>query len=462
LFKRITRFTNPFSSLYDRNGIADKRLRRDLNLFVSAVAFGSMFFTVSAGTPFTNFAIALGADDFHFSVLFAIPAAFAVLQFFASWLMEKTRKRKLIFVASGIVQRALWIPIALVPMFMPMDKPELRLWAVIAILSMSSIASMFMNVSFFSWLGDIVPLRIRGRYLGLRYSISTATGLVSVLAASLALDRMPGLEGYAVVFGILALFGVADIVQFIWIRDPPMAEPHREPFVKSLMDAFRNKGFVLYLLFWTAWAFCWNLPGPFYNKYALETLRISLPVVTLAGQVAYAVMAVLLVQWWGRRLDAHGHHWVLTRCGLVLCALPLVWLFASPGSVWPILVASLGTGIFFCGVDLTSVQMLVTVTPQRNRSVYIAFYMVITSVVGVSLANLTGGWLLEWMGDLSFRFAGVQFDRYKVLFAGASALRLVIVLLLLPLIAGIGKEKNDSVEPNNEREAEEYAGKEPA
>lgn len=458
----LRRLKSPFSSLYDRNGIVDRRLRRDLNLFVSAVAFGSMFFTVSAGMPFTNFAIALGADDFTFSVLFAIPAAFAVLQFFASWLMEKTRKRKLIFVASGIVQRALWIPIALVPMLMPMDRPELKLWAVIAILSVSSVASMFMNVSFFSWLGDIVPIRIRGRYLGLRYSISTAAGLVSVLIASLALDRIPGLGGYAIVFGILALFGVADIAHFIWIRDPPMAEPQREPFIRSLTGAFRNKGFVLYLLFWTAWAFCWNLPGPFYNKYALETLRISLPVATLAGQVAYSLMAVLLVQWWGRRLDAHGHHWVLARCGLVLCAVPLVWLFASPGAVWPMLVYSLATGVFFCGVDLTSVQMLVTVTPQRNRSVYIAFYMVITSVVGVSLANLAGGWLLEWMGELSFRFAGLHFDRYKVLFAGASALRLIIVLLLLPFITGIGSQQSGSAEPYIEKEAEEHAGKEPA
>ena len=49
----------------------------------------------------------------------------------------------------------------------------------------------------------------------------------------------------------------------------------------------KNKGFMLYLLFWTAWSFCWNLPGPFYNKYALGPLGINLIWVTLcrAGRI---------------------------------------------------------------------------------------------------------------------------------------------------------------------------------
>jgi MFS family permease len=448
--------------LYDRSGIADARQRRDLSLLISAASFGTVFFAVTGGTPYTNFAIALGADDFHFSVLFAVPAAFGILQFFASWLMEKTRKRKAIFIASGVVQRGLWLPVAVVPLLMPMSAPELRLWTVIALLAFSSIAGMFMNVTFFSWLGDVVPLQIRGRYLSLRYSINTAAGLVSVLIASYLLEKMQGLLGYAIVFGILSLFGVADIVHYIWIRDPPMAVSTHEPFRKSFSAALKNKGFMLYLLFWTAWSFCWNLPGPFYNKYALESLHISLFMTTLAGQVAYSLVVVLLVQWWGRRLDRHGHHWVLLRCGVALCVLPLVWAFASPGQVWPLLVYSLGVGVFFCGVDVTSVQMLVTVTPQRNRSLYIAFYMVVTSIIGVSLANIVGGKLLEWMGNLSFSVAGVQFDRYKVLFAASCVLRLAVMLALLPLIAGAKQENPDDGEPYEDKEVEDYAGNEPA
>jgi MFS family permease len=92
-------------------------------------------------------------------------------------------------------------------------------------------------------------------------------------------------------------------------------------------------------------------------------------------------------------------------------------------------------GAFVCGVDVTSVQMLVSVTPQENRSIYIAIYMVVTSVLGASLGYLCGGTLLDWMGDLRFRLLGLDIDRYKLLFTGASVLRLGVILALLPWMA---------------------------
>lgn len=437
---------NPINSLYDQNGIADSGSRRDLNLFISAAAMGSIFFSITTGTPFTGFTSALGANDFYFGILLAIPVAVSFLQFFASWLLEKTRKRKLIFVTTGIMQRSLWLPIALVPLFVPMDQPELRLWMVILLMTLASSGGMIANVAFFSWLADVVPLRIRGRYLGLRYSIFTLTGFLSAIAASAALDRVHGLNGYMIVFGAATLFGVLDIVHFIFARDPPMRIEKHESFRSAFVGVFHDAGFWKYLLFWAAWSFCWNMPGPFYGKYAIDKLGLSLTVTTLASQVAYGVAAMLMVQWWGRMLDRHGHHWLLIRCCAVLCVAPLVWLFATPGAVWPMLVASLLTGVFFCGIDLTSVQMLVTVTPLKNRSIFIAMYMVVTTLFGVSLANAAGGQVLEWLGDVNFSFLGIAVDRYKLLFVGSCVLRLLVILLMLPMIAKIKPQNAESEE----------------
>ena len=429
---------HPLKNLCDQNGISDKALRRDLSLFIFSVSLGTVFFAISTGTPFTGLAVALGANDLFYSLLFAIPISTSVLQFFASWLMERTRRRKAIFIASGLVQRAMWIPVALVPVFVPMDDGQLRLWALIGLLTLSSLAGSFMNVTFFSWLADVVPLAVRGRYLGLRSSISTVLGLAAAFAASLILDAISGLTGYVIVFGAGALFGIADIALFLRIRDPAMAQAdHHEGFLRSLRTALRDRAFLVYLLFWTAWIFTWNLSGSFFAKYCLDQLSLSLTATTLAGQVAASVMTFLAIQRWGRLLDSHGYRWVLLRCGLVGSLTPLVWLFAAPGQFWPLLVFSLLNGMFVCGVDVTSVQMLVTVTPQRNRSIFIALYMVLTSVLGTSLGYLCGGALLDWMGDLRFPLAGLVIDRYKVLFTGAGFLRLVVILVLLPLMARV-------------------------
>ena len=431
---------HPLKNLYDQNGIHDKALRRDLTLFISTVSAGTVFFAISTGTPFTGLAVALGANDLFYSLLFAIPISTSVLQFFASWLMERTRKRKSIFIFTGLIQRSLWIPVALVPLFVPMGDGQLRLWAVIGLTTLSSIAGSFMNVTFFSWLGDVVPMHMRGRYLGLRSSIATVLGLLSALAASLALDAISGLIGYCIVFGIGAVFGIADIAQFLWVRDPGMVKSDTHAsYGAAFLATLRDRPFLLYLLFWTAWIYTWNLSGPFFAKYCLDHLKLSLTVTTLAGQVAAGVMTFLFIQRWGRMLDSHGFQWVLLRCGLVGCASALVWLLASPGQFWPLLIFSVVNGVFVCGVDVTSVQMLVSVTPQQNRSIYIAIYMVVTSVLGASLGYLSGGALLDWMGDLHFEVLGLTIDRYKVLFTGAGILRLGVILALLPIMAAAVK-----------------------
>ena len=429
------RLQNPLTSLYTQGNVQDPAQRRDLNLIIAAASIGTVFFAVSTGTPFTGFAKALGLNDFMFSVLLAVPVALSFLQFLNAWVLEKLRARKTLFITAGILQRVAWIPVALVPLFIPPEAASLRVWTVVALISLSSAAASFMNVTLYSWFGDIIPLSIRGHYFGLRSSIATLLGLASALAASFILDRNPTLNGYMWVFGVASLFGVADIVTFFWTRDIPMKdepEPHDGPYLKLIASTFADRGFLRYLLFWTAWVFCWNLSGPFFTVYALGKLNLTLTVTTLVGQVASAVMTVYFTQWWGRRLDKNGFRWVLLRCGLALGILPLFWLFANPGNFWPYLVFSVGNGIFFCGSDVTAVQMLTTATPERNRSAFLATYLVVTSVVGMSLGNLAGGKILELIGELQFRFLGFTFDRYKLLFIGVGLLRLLIILFLLP------------------------------
>jgi len=439
------------SNLYDRNGITDKKLRKDLNLFTSSVAFGNVFFAISMGTPFAGLAVALGANDLFYALLFALPIAINLMQFFASMLLEKTRRRKLLFLIGGLVQRILWIPVALVPLYIPMSSPQLRLWAVIALITMANASGSFMSISFMSWLADVVPIKIRGRFLGLRSSISMLFGLAGVLAASWVLDRIPGLNGYMLVFGVATLFGIADIATFIWIRDPPMQAVENHRFIVSMKTVLKDHSYVKYLIFWTAWIFCWNLSGPFFMKYCLTDLGLSKMVTTLTGQVASGLVALFSLAWWGRKLDRHSHRWVLYRAGLVAAALPLIWLFATPGSFVPNLIFSLGTGLFVVGVDLTAMQMLVSVTPQRNRSSYVAMYMVVTTVLGSSLGYLAGGGILDLIDGVQFSLLGMAIDKNKILFVGAGALRLLVILFLLPLIANL-KPRNPEITQEDEME----------
>ena len=116
---------------------------------------------------------------------------------------------------------------------------------------MATASGSFMNISFTSWLADVVPIHIRGRYLGLRSSISTLFGLTGALVASLVIQKMPGLDGYMLVFGVATVFGIGDIATFIWIKDPPMHAVEHHRFFDSMKTVLRDRNYVKYLIFWT-------------------------------------------------------------------------------------------------------------------------------------------------------------------------------------------------------------------
>ena len=430
---------NPLRNLYNQYNLS-KVQRKDMNLVIVSLACFMVYFPVTTGAPLAGFAREIGAGDFFFSILMALPLLGNLLQIFTSLIIERTGKRKALFITFGIISRLLWAIVGIVPMLM-ISNVKGSIPYIIGIIALSSMCNGFMSAGFFSWMGDLIPGRMRGRYLGYRDSISTFVGLVAAIIIANLMDAMTGLKTYMVVFLVAGAFGTLDIFMFIFVTDAPMKkEKHAKLFV-VLKRAIKNKGFVKYVLFWTAWFFTFNMANPFYNMYALGPLGLTFTQVAIAGQVAYSVTALLVSPRWGGQLDRHGHQWVLYRAGLAICIVPLVWLFASKGSMWPFLIFSMGTGLFLCGINTTAAQMLMTATPEKNRSMHIAIYLLVTSLVGTMAGYLFGGAMLELLGDVTLKFGFITMDRYKIIFTCAAILRLLVLIFLLP---GLKQLKNDA------------------
>lgn len=422
---------NPLRNMYDDNGIP-KRLRHDLNLVVLSVVFGMVFFSISGGAPLTGLAQELGANDFFYGLMLALPIVGSVVQLIASWLLEKTRKRKMLFIIFGVLQRALWIPIGFIPFIFESQSQSVHLWILISLITMASMSGSFVNVGFYSWMGDLIPKKMQGHYLGVRGAISTIVGLVGALVASFFLDAVPGIIGYGIVFAIAAVFGIMDIITFIWIKDPPMHEVAHEPFFKVAKNAIKNKSFMKFVLFWSVFGFTWNLSAPYYNMYALGSLNLSFTMLTLAGQIAGGLASAFLSSKWGKLLDLHGNRWVLYRGTIITAIIPIVWIFATQGNAWVLLIFSIINGGMFCGINLTSQRMLISSTPDKNRSLYVAIYFIFTSLFGAALGFVVGGAVLNAIGEATLNLGRLIIDRYMFVFIGAGILRLIASLIFIP------------------------------
>jgi len=434
------RYQDPIKSLYDNFNLP-KRRRRDISLTIFSFAAFYIYLPIITGAPISKFSEKLGAGDFFYSLLIAMPILGNALQIFASIILEKTKKRKPLFIICGIISRASWIMIGLIPLLLAAESQPTAIYWILLFMVISSVTNSMLGVGFFSWLGDLMPKGMMGRYYGLRESIGTIVSLATILFVSLYLDKHSSFESFAIVFAVAGAAGVIDILGFIFVTDVPMSTHPHPPVSQFIKKAFSSKSFLMYIVFWSLWALTFNMSVGFYNLYGLTYLKLSFMQVAVAGQIAFSSVAFFAAPRWGNTLDKSGVHHVMLRAGVISSVIPLVMIFSVPGSMWTYVVFSLLNGLSLTAVNTTAQKMLTTATPETNRTMYIALYSVITSVFAV-VGYLLGGALLEVLGDMDFTFALIRWDRYKVLFSAAGLLRLAVILLVMPLMSKVLEDEN--------------------
>lgn len=416
--------------------VAGKELRSSLNLVIIAIAFGMPFITVTSGPALSGYARAIGAGDFVYSVIFAMPVVGAVLQVFASYYIENTGKRKATFLISGFIHRLMWIPIAMVPFLIPEQSGSIRVWMVVALVAVGAGFSSITGVAYTSWMGSLVPSEIRGRFFSRRTLIYTITGGLGSLLAAQLLDTFRGFPGYLAVFVLVSILGAVDILVYIWIKDPPMEVPsERIPFLQLFKQPFSNRNYVKYMIFVSFWYFAANFSGPFFNVFMLEYLHMSFLSITLTLQIAAMLGTITFIRFWGRLIDIFGNKPVMRICCTVIIVLPFLWLFITPQNYWMAFFINFFGGAMWPGFEMTSMNLSIGLAPERNRSIYIANYTLIVAVIGSALAFLCGGAFMELsrqvMQGVHLPFLlGQQLNRFHILFAVSGTARLMVLLFI--------------------------------
>jgi len=432
------RLPRPLKGLYEGH-VRDRQHARSLNLIILGATIGTVLFSLTGGSAFTGLAGAFGANDFVYSLLWALPVLINVVQFYASYLIEKTGKNRKIFIISGVSGRALWLVIAFLPYIFPTALVGSRLWALVVLVTASAVMGTFVNAGFYSMLGDILPMRIRGKYLSIRSSIATVAALLAGLGAAWLLDHIPGpFLGYTIVFGVASIFGIVDILCFLWVKPPPMQPPQELPSLKvAARIVRRDRQTRNYLLFWAVWSFGINLASPFYARYALDVVELNFTTMMLCGQIPCNLMTILMLPVWGRMLDRFGAKPILFITCTVTAVLQLIWLPATFHAVWPLLVFNLVGGMFWCGNDVCSMGMMISHTPQEAKGLVTAMYFIFTAIPS-AIAFTLGGALVTWTAPLfaawNLTVAGIAFDHYKALFVLATLVRMVPVIWILPRV----------------------------
>ncbi len=245
-------------------------------------------------------------------------------------------------------------------------------------------------------LGDIVPPRWRGRYFSARNLFMGAAAFLILLAVGQLVDVLDAPRGYQLALGvaIVAALGSGYFLSRV-------SEPERSIAERGLAERAplwrRLRGEDAFLRF-TGVAMLWNLSvsvgGPFFILYLVEEAGASASMLALTSAVS-TLAALPAQRFFGVLTGRRGSIWVNRLTGLVIPLVPALWGFIrQPWQAFPIQIIS---GFAWAGYNLSAFNLLLDLTPDAERTSFVAFHQSLIGV-GMSLGAGLGGWLAETYG----------------------------------------------------------------
>jgi MFS family permease len=427
-------------------------LRRALSLATIAWIFGSVWMTAVAGTPQTNVARELHASEFQFGLLSALPFIASLLSLPASMLIERTGLRKRIFLWGLYPNRILWIPIALVPLWLVQRYPGSEPIAMMVFLWLMFLMHSGQAVGgpgWVSWMADIVPDRKRGKYFSRRRQWGILSAVPTGLAVGWLLDRYAGngelsmLRWCAAVFIAAGLFGVVDIYLFHYVPDVPRRPRTGLHLLRAMKEPLKNRQFLWIGGFVAMLVFAVSFMGQFVTKYIMEEMaRAGAKSINMTTQmmliVAPNLAALLVIGSWGKAADRMGKKPLLVLSALGLAPVGAGWCLVSGGNPWLGYLLAMAGAMLWQGVDVANWNLVMEMSGSgdggsNGGSAYAAVNGVVINVAGM-LGGLASGIIAQSLEHWQYVTWFKTFRYYDVLFALSAFLRLAAVVIFLPHI----------------------------
>jgi MFS family permease len=409
-----------------------EEIRNSLKASTLDHIFATLFSCVTADVLLSNFLLQLGATSVEIGFLVAIPMLANFLQPLGAYFADKANSRHWYSVQVFGPARLLWLILVLGIIGFETGffaAHQLIQWTLLIVLAAHTCGAMG-SASWLSWMAVLVPQRLRGRYFGLRNSAAQLTNLLCVPLLGIMISRWQGgsIQGYALVLTLAVVAGLISLSFQSLMTDinPQQNNPNSELISSSPPSVFtgllKDTNFLKYLLYYGLWMFAVNLSLPFFNVYLLKDLGFEIGRVTIYTSLS-AGANVLMLLWWGKLADRIGNRPILLVVGLIVAAIPLLWLGIGTDtlSVWlllPLLYLLLGGA--GSAIELCSNNLQMTIAHCKKSSNHFAIAAA-ASGLGGALGTTVGGFLAQWDA-----FGGMS-----ELFVLSSILRLVA---LLPLI----------------------------
>ena len=401
---------------------------------IVAGCLGMVYLQLTTSPATVQFARALGANGLHIGILGALPTAMLFMQFVAAVLVNRIRYRRRLWLTVGIAHRLVMLPAALGPTLWPDVSDSFWVWTLVGLTAVNYGLADFCHPLWMSWMGDYLPKQGLGRFWGRRHlwmhwSAATTIGLAAVYVSGHPEGIKPA---FAVLGTIAAVCGVADLLLFLKVDEPPV-QPAPSPRLRDILSApFQQRPFRRFIGFSCFWHFAAMTGAPFISLFLLEYVRMDL----------FHVMLLWALSWVGGALTASRMGWLADKFGhrplLVLSIafkatlmIALLFVPANPSiAFWLLMPVFMLDSLLNAGIAIAQHGFLLSYSPSENRAMYIAAGTAIAGMVG-GATSIGSGFALRALAAWDFSYLAVGVSHFHVLFSVSVVLRLIAAVLVL-------------------------------
>ena len=442
--------------------IRREALRWSLRRITLAWAIGVVWLTAIHGPHFGKFTRMAGFTDLTLGILAALAYVGGFIQPLAGIFIDRTGLTKYLFMRFALIHRILWLPVGLVLLLVPTPAAYGAV-IVLVLVGASWLADGVANPAWLTWMGWLIPPRIRGRYMGRRRQLTTFIGVIAAVIIGAVVwltesDNLPmtaadqpalavALSSFLIVGGIC---GIIDILLFRRVPEvlspagPPEANAaRRRPLAAIrhlLWEPMGNSFFRSYVLFRTTLMFAQAIPLLYFSWNMFENLKMNALHANILFMVVTPLIWMAVARPIGRAIDRLGRRPVLMlgAAGTVFSIMP--WLFIYPDmppvafyilTALPAIIGSVAWG----AVLQAQYNIALGFGDGQGRSRYLAAAGFYVSLGGI-LGGLAGGALTSSLGFLQddpILVGPFLWNNWHGAFAASMVLRGASVLFLIRL-----------------------------
>lgn len=349
--------------------------------------------------PFAGlFAIQLGASDGQIAALSSWPALISLVTMIpgARLIDHYPQKRNLVSVLM-LLNRVFFLILALLP-FLVQTEGRRPLFFVIMIAVMN-LPGALANVAWQSFMGEVIPIDKRAAAFATRNQLMGVCGVVASLVAGWMMSQLAFPFGFQVMFFIGFLLAMLEVFAFHRMVEKPVdgaTALRSNNFSRvDIRQSFRNNrnywGFAAASLLFH---FGWQMGGPLFTKFQVQELGANAQWMSIIN-VATTLGSIMAYPAWARLSERYGNQRMLVFAATGMALTP--FLYAASTALWMLAALNLIIGVSVAGTLLLLFNTLLELSPEQNRTQYIAYHNTATNVSAV-VGPYAGVWLVALFG----------------------------------------------------------------